>query len=414
MFYPLSLALGLRYTRAQQKNHFISFISLISLLGIALGVMVLITVLSVMNGFDREIKNRILEMVPQVTLTGPSGQLSDWQNLAQALVGQDHVVAAAPFVQGQAMITGASSNPGFVELNGIDPALQSAVSPIASKMTLGQLSSLAPHQFHIILGQALAEELGVTLGDKVTVYVPQSNFSPAGIMPRVKQFTVSGIFVTGYQFDSSYALVNLQDAAALLQLGQNVSGLQLKLTDLFLAEQVSADLNMAMPNLMAYTWISQNANFFAALTMEKVMMFLILTLIIAVAAFNMLASLVMLVTDKKADIAILKTMGLSTRQIMAVFMIQGTIIGCLGTVLGVILGVVLSWNVTRLVNEIQALFHVQFLSANVYYIDFLPSYLEWSNVILIGFLALLMSFLATLYPAYKASRINPAEALRYE
>ena len=414
MFYPLSVALGLRYTRAQRKNHFISFISLISLFGIALGVMVLITVLSVMNGFDREIKNRILEMVPQVTVTGLGGQLSDWQDLEKALVGQEHIVAAAPFVQGQAMITGASSNPGFVELDGVDPNLQSAVSPIASKMTLGTFSSLVPHQFHIILGQALAQGLGVTLGDKVTVYVPQSNFSPVGMMPRVKQFTVTGIFVTGYQFDSSYALVNMQDAAALLQLGQNVSGLQLKLTDLFLAEQVSNELNIALPNLTSYTWISQNANFFAALNMEKLMMFLILTLIIAVAAFNMLASLVMLVTDKKADIAILKTMGLSTRQIMGIFMIQGSVIGCFGTLLGLILGVVLSWNVTSLVNEIQNLFHVQFLSSSVYYIDFLPSYLEWSNVILICLMAIVMSFLATLYPAYKASRINPVEALRYE
>jgi lipoprotein-releasing system permease protein len=414
MFYPLSLALGLRYTRAQRKNHFISFISLISLFGIALGVMVLITVLSVMNGFDREIKTRILEMVPQVTVTGPGGQLSDWQSLQQALIGQDHILAAAPFVQGQAMITGVSSNPGFVELDGIDPVMQSNVSPIASKMTLGQLSSLAPHQFNIVLGQALAQGLGVTVGDKVTVYVPPSHFSPLGMLPRVKQFTVTGIFVTGYQFDSSYALVNIQDAAALLQLGQNVSGLQLKLTDLFLAEQVSQDLSLALPNFISYTWISQNANFFAALNMEKLMMFLILTLIIAVAAFNMLASLVMLVTDKKADIAILKTMGLSTRQIMAIFMIQGTVIGGLGTLVGLILGVLLSWNVTRLVNAIQNLFHVQFLSASVYYIDFLPSYLEWSNVILICLMALVMSFLATLYPAYKASRINPVEALRYE
>lgn len=414
MFYPLSLALGLRYTRAKQKNHFISFISWISLIGIALGVMVLITVLSVMNGFDREIKTRILDMVPQVSLTGYNGVINDWQDLAKTLPGKDHIVAAAPFIQGEAMLTGAGGSPNFGFLQGIDPALQSSVSPIASKMVEGSLTSLQPQQFNIILGQALAQSLGVTLGDKVTVYVPKANFSPIGIMPRLKQFTVSGIFVTGYQFDNSYALINMQDAAALLQMGSAVSGLQLKLDDLFRAAQVSSDLNAMLPDYVATTWITQNANFFAALQMEKVMMFVILLLIIAVAAFNMLASLVMLVTDKKADIAILKTMGLSTREIMKIFMIQGFVIGCLGILMGVIFGVILALNVTSLVNWLQNLLGIQFLSSQVYFIDFLPSHLEWSDVALISAVALLMSFLASIYPALKASKINPAEALRYE
>lgn len=414
MFYPIALALGLRYTRARKKNHFISFISFVSLFGIALGVMVLITVLSVMNGFDREIKGRILDMVPEVTISGQNGILQDWPELAHALIGRDHIKAAAPFVQGEAMLTGASGSPAFGVLQGVDPLLQPSVSPIATKMVLGHFESLTPHSFHMLLGQALAQNLGVTVGDSVTVYVPQSNFSPLGVMPRLKQFQVTGIFATGYQFDNSYALVNLNDASVLLQMNGAVSGLQLKLSDLFLADEVSSDLAQALPTLNTYTWISQNANFFQALSMEKVMMFVILTLIIAIAAFNMLASLVMLVTDKKADIAILKTMGLKTRPIMAIFMIQGSIIGLLGTGLGTLLGVLLSLSITRLVNGIQNLLHVQFLSSSVYYIDFLPSHLEISDVLLIGLVALGLSFCATIYPAYKASRINPAEALRYE
>ena len=414
MFYPLSLALGLRYTRAKQKNHFISFISWVSLIGIALGVMVLITVLSVMNGFDREIKTRILDMVPQVTITGDNGVLTDWQNLAQALPGKDHIVAAAPFIQGEGMLVGANGAPNFGFLQGVNPKLQTTVSPIASKMIAGSLNSLTPRSFNIILGQQLAQNLGVGVGGSVTVYVPKSNFTPVGIIPRLKQFTVSGIFKTGYQFDSSYALINIQDASILLQMGHQVSGLQLKLDDLFQAAQVSRNLNLSMPGYMSYTWISQNANFFAALQMEKVMMFVILVLIIAVAAFNMLASLVMLVTDKQADIAILKTMGLPRKDIVKIFMIQGFIVGCLGTLLGVVLGVLLALNVTGLVNEIQNIFDVQFLSSQVYFINFLPSHLELHDVLTVSGVALLLSFFATIYPALKASKIKPAEALRHE
>jgi lipoprotein-releasing system permease protein len=415
MFYPLSLFIGLRYTRAKRKNHFISFISIVSMLGIALGVMVLIIVLSVMNGFDKEIKTRILDMVPQVTITGNNGQMNHWQPLAQGLVGRDHIVAVAPFIQGEAMLTGNLGAPAFGMLQGIDPASQATVSPIANKMVEGHLNSLTPKSFNIILGRDLATSLGVFVGDKVVVYVPKASFSLVGVVPRLKQFTVSGIFKTGYQFDNSYALINMQDAAALLQMGNNISGLQLKLDDLFNAGQVSMMLNSVLPdNLAAFTWINQNANFFQALAMEKLMMFFILVLIVAVAAFNMLASLVMLVTDKQAEIAILRTMGMPAKMIMRIFVVQGMVIGLIGTLLGVIFGIIVALHVTTWTNALQHFFHVQFLNSSIYYIDFLPSNLRAGDVFFISAIAILLSFLATLYPAYRASRINPAEALRYE
>jgi len=385
------------------------------MLGIALGVMVLIIVLSVMNGFDKEIKTRILEMVPQVTITGNNGVLTNWQPLVEDLPGHDHIVAVAPFIQGEAMLTGGFGTPAFGLLQGVDPGMQGQVSPISTKMVAGTLSSLTPKSFHVILGSALAQNLGVNVGDPVTVYVPKVSFSLVGVMPRLKQFTVSGIFTTGYQFDNSYALINIRDAAALLQMGSSVSGLQLKLDDLFNAASVSQNLNAILaPNLMAYTWMSQNANFFAALAMEKLMMGLILMLIIAIAAFNMLSSLVMLVTDKQAEIAILRTMGMPHTMIQRIFMVQGMTIGLVGAGIGVILGVIAALHITSWVNGLQRLLHVQFLSSNVYYIDFLPSDLHITDVLGISLIALILSFIATLYPARRASKINPAEALRYE
>ncbi|MDF2690620.1 MAG: cell division protein FtsX [Gammaproteobacteria bacterium] len=414
MFKPLALYIGMRYTRAHKRNHFISFISLVSVMGIALGVAVLITVLSVMNGFDEQIKNRILSMVPQVTVTQWGGQLQDWQGLKKQLQAMPEIVGMAPEIQGQAMMSN-NSMTAFGMLQGVDPRLENQVSPIASKITEGSLNSLAPGQYHIILGQDLASSLGVGIGDKVTVYVPKTTLSVAGILPRLKQFTVTGIFVTGYQYDSSYALINLQDAATLLMMGNNVSGLQLKLSDLFLAPQVVSELNNTLPsNYQTFSWIDENSNFFQALAMEKMMMFLILVLIIAVAAFNMLSSLVMMVTDKQADIAILRTIGASSRNIIAIFMVQGALTGLFGTLLGMVLGVILSLNVTALVNEVQNLLHVQFLSSSVYYINFLPSELVASDVLHVCLVAFGLSLLATIYPAWRASKIKPAEALRYE
>ncbi|MDO8954766.1 MAG: lipoprotein-releasing ABC transporter permease subunit [Gammaproteobacteria bacterium] len=414
MFKPLALFIGLRYTRAHKRNHFISFISLVSVMGIALGVAVLITVLSVMNGFDQQIKTRILSMVPQVTVSQWGGQLQDWQGLAAQIKGQPNIVGAAPVIQGQAMMSHGGMT-AFGMLQGIDPTLENQVSPIGSKVTVGSLNDLVAGQYHIILGQDLASSLGVTIGDKVTVYVPKTTMSIAGILPRLKQFTVTGIFVTGYQYDSTYALVNIKDAGNLLIMGNNVSGLQLKLSDLFLAPQVVANLNNSLPSsYQTFSWIDENSNFFQALAMEKLMMFLILVLIIAVAAFNMLSSLVMMVTDKQSDIAILRTIGASSKTIIAIFMVQGSLTGLFGTLLGTFLGVVLSLNITALVNQIQNLFHVQFLNSSVYYINFLPSELVPSDVIHVSLVAFGLSLLATIYPAWRASKIKPAEALRYE
>ena len=415
MFKPLVIYIGCRYTRAKRRNHFISFISMISMLGIALGVAVLITVLSVMNGFDGEIRTRILSMVPQVTVSEWDGQLRDWKTLSSQLKGQDHITGLAPFIEGEVMMTN-SGDPSFGVLEGIDPQLENQVSPIGTKLVSGSLSALKPGGYGIILGESLAENLGVGLGDKVTVYVPKASMSPIGILPRLKQFTVVGIFKVGYQYDNGYALINIHDAAVLMEMPDNtVTGLQVKLTNLFLAPEVVNQLTQNLPqNYHVYDWTQQNANFFKALKMEKMMMFLMLVLIVAVAAFNMLSSLVMLVTDKQSDIAILRTLGATSRQMMGIFMVQGIVIGFIGTLLGLSGGVALALNVTQLVNMIQNLLGIQFLNADVYYISFLPSHLLWSDVWKICGISMTLSVLATLYPAWHASRIKPAEALRYE
>lgn len=415
LFRPISLYLGLKYTRAQSRNHFISFISWVSLLGIALGVMVLITVLSVMNGFDKEIKSRILNLVPQVTVTSWNQELPNWQSNLPFFKTNPEIQAAAPFIETQAMIN-TQGNPNFGVLKGIDPALEPSVSPISQCLIEGHLSNLKPNQFGIILGADLASDLGVDLGDKVSVIVPKTDFSAVGILPRIKVFKVVGIFKTGYQFDNSYALTNIQDLGKVLQMPNNtVSGIQLKLNNLYEAPNIVHWLQSKLPlELHAFDWTSQNQNFFAALKMEKVMMFLILLLIIAVAAFNMLSQLVMMVTDKESDMAILRTLGASSGFLMRIFIVQGFLTGLIGTGLGIILGVVLSLNVTELVNTIQTIFHVQFLSSDVYYIDFVPSYLEYPDVLLVAGISLFISLIATIYPAYRASQISPAEALRHE
>ena len=414
MYRPFSFFIGFRYLRAKKRNHFISFISAISFLGVALGVAVLITVLSVMNGFDKEIRERVLVMVPQVSVTEWGGRLQNWQSLEPEIAQQKDVVGMAPIIQGQAMLSHNGSN-RFGFILGVNPKLQGKISPIGQKMVAGSLQDLKPGHFGIILGKALANAMGAQVGDKITVIVPQANLTPAGMIPRLKQFKVVGIFSVGYQYDSGYALMNIKDEAKLLQMGSAISSIQLKLNNLYNAPKVTEALNKNLPPMYnSYDWTQSNSNFFKALQMEKTMMFLILALIIAVAAFNMLASLVMIVTDKQSDIAILRTLGASSRRIMGIFMVQGISIGVIGTFLGIVSGIILSLNTTEIVNWIQTVFHVQFLNANVYYINFLPSSLEFKDVWHVGLMALVLSILATIYPAWKASRVQPAEALRYE
>lgn len=416
IYRPLSLFLGLKYTRSQSRNKFISFISWVSILGIALGVMVLITVLSVMNGFDREIKTRMLNLVPQVTIAPwGGGNLDHWEDLSGFIKSNDQIESFAPFIETQAMIS-TEGSPNFGMLKGIEPSLETSVSPIVNSLIEGNLEDLKSGSFGIILGEDLASNLGVDLGDKVSVIVPKASLSAVGFLPRIKVFTVMGIFKTGYQFDSSYGLVNMQDLGKVLDMRQDsVSGIQLKLKDLYQSGTIVSWLQNRLPlSDHAFDWTYQNQNFFQALKMEKVMMFLILCLIIAVAAFNMLSQLVMMVTDKESDIAILRTLGARSGLLVRIFMIQGFMTGLFGVFLGVILGVVLSLNVTALVNGIQEIFHIQFLSSDVYYINFVPSYLKLSDVVMIIGIALLMSLLATIYPAIRASKILPAEALRYE
>ena len=413
MFLPLSLSLGLRYIKAKRKNQFISFISLVSIIGISLGVAVLIIVLSVMNGFDSEIKTRILSMVPHLTVTNYNQRVSDWRELSKKIQLNDKVEFVAPFVESQAML----QNKSFVSfgmVQGIDPKLQNNISPIAKNMVSGKLQDLNEVKFGIILGDELANQLGVTIDDKVTVIVPKYSMGPVGLVPHLKQFTVIGMFHSGYQYDSSYAYINLKDAQVLNSMKDSVSGIEVKATDLYIAPELGKELTKNLPGFFASDWTMQNAAFFQALKMEKIMMLLILVLIIAVAAFNMLSSLVMLVVDKKSDIAILLTIGMRRKTIMRIFMIQGVIIGIIGSFIGLVIGIIVSYNVTSIVSYIQKILGVQFLSSSVYYINYLPSKIEGFDLLLVCVISFVLSFLATIYPAWKASRIKPVEALKYE
>lgn len=415
MFKPLIFYIGLRYTRAKRRTQFISFITLTSVLGIALGVTALITVLSVMNGFEAELRERILGMTSHATMTGRHGQLDDWHALEQKLKDYPHVEGTAPFINGQVMINADRRVSGTM-LSGILPDYEGKVSEVADKMKTGKLTNLVPGEYGIVLGAELANYLGVITGDKITVISPQINSTPAGVVPRMRRFTVVGTFQVGmYEYDRNMALIHLDDAAKLFRLESAVSGLRIKLDDLFNAPQIThAMQNVFYDEYLVSDWTLAHSNFFRAIQTEKRVMFIILLLIVAVAAFNIVSTLVMVVTDKRGDIAILKTQGLTSGSVMGIFMVLGAIIGVVGTLLGTAAGILLALNVETIVPAIEKLFQVEFMAADVYYISDLPSKLVWSDVYAIAGMAFLLSLLATIYPAWQAAKVNPAEVLRYE
>jgi lipoprotein-releasing system permease protein len=415
MFRPLELFIGLRYTHTKRRTHFISFISMTSMLGIALGVTALITVLSVMNGFEQELRDRILGMASHATITTYEGRLADWQGLAQTLDGQAHVVAMAPYVRGESMLSNGKQVSGAL-LRGVSPEREGDVSDVVSHINDGDLGLLKDGEYGIILGSELAIVLGAGVGDSISVVSPQVTIGPTGILPRLRRFTVVGIFEVGmFEYDRGVALVHIRDAARLFRLGDSVTGLRLKLDDIFDAPVVARAIsNQLQGDYRVQDWTRQHANFFRAVKTEKRVMFIILTLIVAVAAFNIVSTLIMVVTDKRADIAILRTLGATPLSIMTIFIIQGVVIGVMGTLLGVAGGVGLALNVETIVPAIERFFNVQFLAADVYYISDLPSDLHWSDVWIMSSVSMGLSLLATLYPAWRAARTHPAEALRYE
>ncbi|NNM81035.1 MAG: lipoprotein-releasing ABC transporter permease subunit [Burkholderiales bacterium] len=412
---PYELFVGLRYTRAKRRNHFISFISLISMVGIALGVAALIVVLSVMNGFQKELRSRILGVAAHVEITSDNNLLQNWRNVASIASQNPEVKGAAPYVLAQGMLSLDQSVQG-VYIRGILPSEEPKVADIGSHMKKGSLENLKSGEFGIVLGSEVARSIGATMGDKIVLIAPQGQVTPAGILPRLKQFTVVGIFEVGmFEFDSGLALVNLSDAERLYRMGDAVTGVRLKLKNLDLAPQVSEELQAKLPpDVIVTDWTRQHANFFRAVKIEKNVMFIILFLIVAVATFNIVSTLVMMVTDKQSDIAILRTLGASPASIMKIFVVQGSLIGVIGTLLGVFFGVLIALNIDVIVPFSEHVFHTHFLAKDVYYISEVPSSLEKSDVVSITLLSLTLSLLATLYPSFRASRVNPAEALRYE
>jgi lipoprotein-releasing system permease protein len=414
MFKPIPVAIGLRYLRAKRRNGFISFISLASILGIALGVTVLITTLSVMSGFQREIRDRMLQMTAHATVSAAGESMQDWPHAVKVAMQDPRVQGAAPYVDSQALLKGVRNQPAIVR--GVIPAEERKVSVLADKMKRGSLDSLTPGSFNIILGQELALWMGVSPGDSVVVMLADERSTPMGAMPSIKRFKVSGIFEAGYnEIDKGLAVVNMSDLQRVLKMGDGVTGVRLKLHDMDQSWEVARDLAEHLQGPYRISdWTSENANLYSSLKMEKTVMGILLSLIIAMGAFNLVSSQVMLVTDKQADIAILRTLGLTPRGVMQVFMVQGSLIGIIGTVLGVVGGILLTINLERILGVIESTFNVTLLPSDVYYITGLPYDLQSSDVAIITIIALAMSFLATLYPAWRAARTDPAEALRYE
>ncbi|MCS4234347.1 lipoprotein-releasing ABC transporter permease subunit [Stenotrophomonas rhizophila] len=413
MFKPIPVSIGLRYLRAKRRNGFISFISMASILGIALGVTVLITTLAVMSGFQKEIRDRLLQMTAHTTITTDGAPMSDWQRAVDTAKKDPRVAGAAPYIEIQAMLSGPRVQGAIVQ--GIDPALEPGVSVINQKLVKGSFDSLTPGSYHLLVGKELALWLGVDVGDTVLVTLAEVQGTPVGAMPRLKRFTVSGIFEAGYnEIDKGVAFANMADLERVLRM-DGVTGVRLKLHDMDKALDVGVDLAHTLGGgYRVSDWTQQNANLYHSLRMEKVVMGILLSLIIAMGAFNLVSSQVMLVTDKQADIAILRTLGLTPGGVMQVFMVQGSLIGIIGTVAGVIGGITLTLNLERILGAIETLFNVKLLPEDVYYITGLPTDMQTPDIIVITVIALAMSFLATLYPAWRAARTQPAEALRYE
>ena len=411
---PLEFLIGFRYIRSRRRDSYISFISLMSMLGIVIGVWALITVLSVMNGFEKELKNRILTVASHVTVTGNDGKLPDWPRIADRLSDLTEVTAAAPYIHAQAMLASGSSTTGAL-LRGIILEKEEKLSEIFKHLVSGNLEEFQTKRWEVILGSEMAWKLGVDVGDKITIISPQATTSIAGMLPRLKRFRVSAIFELGmYEYDSTLALIRIDDAGDLFKTKGSVTGIRLAVEDVYDAPLTRLRIEKLLgSDFIISDWTREHRNFFSALQLEKRVMFLILLLIVAVAAFNIISTLIMVVVDKESDIAILRTLGFSARSVLAVFVVQGTLIATIGTVIGGIVGVLTALNVESLVSFLEKLFQIEFFPASIYVISDFPSDMRWEDVGLILASSFLLGFVATLYPAWRASRVLPAEALRY-